>query len=55
MSRSRSYALCGGIVALAAIYATTRGDGVFAVSMFLIAVIFATWARREWKRVADGV
>jgi len=52
MTKAKGNALCGAIVALAAIYATTRGDVAFAAPMFLIAVVLAGRARRDWKQEA---
>ncbi len=50
MDRSTGYVICAVIVALTAIYAAVRGDAAFAAPMFLVAVFFARWAHREWKR-----
>lgn len=50
MSKSTGHALCGAIIGLAAIFAAVRGDTAVAAAMFFLAVMFARWAHREWKR-----
>ena len=50
MDKSKSYALCGTPIALAAIFAVVRGDTAFAAPMFFVAVFFARRAHQEWKR-----
>ena len=50
MSKSKGHALCGAIIGLTAIYAIARGDVAVAAPMFFVAIMFARWAHREWKR-----
>ena len=50
MTRSRGYALSGGLFALVAIEVTTRGEFLAAAFMFLAAIGCALRAHREWKR-----
>lgn len=52
--RSTSLAICVAIIGLAAIYAVTRHDLLFASMMFLVATVFAKRVGKPWRIENDG-
>lgn len=50
VSKSRAYALCGGIFGVIAILAINRHDILPGITCFLIAIACALRANSEWKR-----
>jgi hypothetical protein len=50
MSKSRVYALCGGMFALIGIAAVARHDVLPGVMVFLVAIACGVRAHGEWKR-----
>lgn len=50
MSKSKRYAVCGGIFGLIAILAITRHDILPGIACFAVAIGCALRANSEWKR-----
>lgn len=50
MSKSKMYALCGGIFGPIAIVAITRHDILSGIACFAVAIGCALRANSEWKR-----